>query len=88
MVIIIAHPNVERNIDTEFNKISKYIQKVEDLLEKKLLKLKGFDIEQNIRLESIIKIEVEILENLNFFNFPPLIDIYKKYLNDKLIDSE
>ena len=88
MVIIIAHPNVERNIDTEFNKISKYIQKVEDLLEKKLLKLKGFDIEQNIRLERIIKIEVEILENLNFFNFPPLIDIYKKYLNDKLIDSE
>ena len=63
-------------------------KKVEDLLEKKLLKLKGFDIEQNIRLESIIKIEVEILENLNFFNFPPLIDIYKKYLNDKLIDSE
>ena len=87
-MIIIAHPNVERNIDAEFNKISKYIQKVEDLLEKKLLKLKGFDIEQNIRLESIIKIEVEILENLNFFNFPPLIDIYKKYLNDKLIDSE
>ena len=86
-MIIIAHPNVERNIDAEFNKISKYI-KVEDLLEKKLLKLKGFDIEQNIRLESIIKIEVEILENLNFFNFPPLIDIYKKYLNDKLIDSE
>ena len=62
-MIIIAHPNVERNIDAEFNKISKYIQKVEDLLEKKLLKLKGFDIEQNIRLESIIKIEVEILEN-------------------------
>ena len=87
-MIIIAHPNVERNIDAEFNKISKYIQKVEDLLEKKLLKIKGFDIEQNIRLESIIKIEVEILENLNFFNFPPLIDIYKKYLNDKLIDSE
>ena len=87
-MIIIAHPNVERNIDAEFNKISKYIQKVEDLLEKKLLKIKGFDIEQNIRLECIIKIEVEILENLNFFNFPPLIDIYKKYLNDNLIDSE
>ena len=87
-MIIIAHPNVERNIDAEFNKISKYIQKVEDLLEKKLLKLKGFDIEQNIRLESLIKEETEKLENLNFFNFPPLIDIYKKYLNDKLIDSE
>ena len=69
-------------------KYQKIFKKVEDLLEKKLLKLKGFDIEQNIRLESIIKIEVEILENLNFFNFPPLIDIYKKYLNDKLIDSE
>ena len=53
-----------------------------------MIELKDFDIEQNIRLESIIKIEVEILENLNFFNFPPLIDIYKKYLNDKLIDSE
>ena len=25
---------------------------------------------------------------MNFFNFPPLIDIYKKYLNDNLIDSE
>ena len=58
------------------------------MLEKQLLKLKGFDIEQNIRFESIIKIEVETLENLNFFNFPPLIDIYKKYLNDKLIDSK
>ena len=69
-------------------KYQKIFKKVEDLLEKKLLKIKGFDIEQNIRLESIIKIEVEILENLNFFNFPPLIDIYKKYLNDKLIDSE
>jgi len=58
------------------------------LLEKKLLKLKGFDIEQNIRLESLIKEETEKLENLKFFNFPPLIDIYKKYLNDNLIDSE
>ena len=69
-------------------KYQKIFKKVEDLLEKKLLKIKGFDIEQNIRLESIIKIEVEILENLNFFNLRPLIDIYKKYLNDNLINSE
>ena len=57
-MIIIAHPNVERNIDAEFNKISKYI-KVEDLLEKKLLKLKDFDIGKNMRFESLIKEETE-----------------------------
>ena len=53
-----------------------------------MIELKDFDIEQNIRLEGLIKKETEKLENLNFFNFPPLIDIYKKYLSDNLTDSE
>ena len=69
-------------------KYQKIFKKVEDLLEKKLLKLKDFDIGKNMRFESIIKTEVETLENLIFFNFPPSIDIYKKYLNDNLTYSE
>ena len=57
-------------------------------MKEEIIELKDFDIEQNIRLEGLIKKETEKLENLNFFNFPPLIDIYKKYLNDNLTYSE
>ncbi len=40
-------------------KYQKIFKKVEDLLEKKLLKLKDFDIEKNMRFESLIKEETE-----------------------------
>ena len=79
------YPNFKIN---HCQKILNNLNELEDLLKEKIIELKDFDIKQNIRLESLIKEETEKLENLNFFNFPLLIDTYKKYLNDNLTDSE
>jgi len=40
-------------------KILNNLNKLEDLLKEKIIELKDFDIEQNIRFESLIKEETE-----------------------------
>ena len=56
---IIAHPYIERNVEAEFNKISRNIKKVEDLLEKKSNIINNHSINNNSLVDIFLKNDIK-----------------------------
>ena len=80
--------NISNSAIKNCNKIINNLNELENLIKEKINELNNFEIEHNMRFENLIKQEIGKLENLNFFTFPLLKDRYKKYLTDRLTDSE